>query len=103
MLAELCFRTRSCLGRAAASAFTTRAHNDAASVRQLEADHVVSRGARIGDLSGKILEIHALAVAEAAAAIEQVGKVGDRTACGDALGPLASELRRVLTEIAVEP
>jgi len=35
----------------------------------LEADHVVARGARIGDLSRKILEIHALGVDEAQAEV----------------------------------
>jgi HPt (histidine-containing phosphotransfer) domain-containing protein len=46
-------------------------------------------------LNGAARTVGAMAVAEAAALIEQAGKAGDRTGCSEALGPLAGELRRV--------
>jgi CheY-like chemotaxis protein/HPt (histidine-containing phosphotransfer) domain-containing protein len=68
----------------------------------VRSDNLAAAAAAAHKLNGAARAVGAVRVAEAAAAIEHAGKAGDRTACSNALGPLASERRRLLTEIARE-
>ncbi|WP_439614256.1 PAS-domain containing protein [Reyranella sp.] len=77
-----------------------------------EAERDIDTAWRAGDLAalaatahaikGAALTIGAHGMHRAAAAVEQAGNAGDRAACGDGLGPLATALRAVLTEIKSE-
>ncbi len=51
-------------------------------------------------LNGAARAVGAKDVAKVAAVIERAGKAGDKAACNDALGPLATELRRAVAAIA---
>ena len=51
-------------------------------------------------LNGAARAVGAINVANVAAVIEGAGKAGDKAACNDALGPLATELRRAMAAIA---
>jgi CheY-like chemotaxis protein len=54
-------------------------------------------------LNGAARAVGATEVANVAAIIERAGRAGDKGACNDALGPLATELRRVMAAITRGP
>jgi len=51
-------------------------------------------------LKGGALAVGARAIAEVAATLESAARAGDRPKCQDALGPLASQVNRLTTELA---
>jgi signal transduction histidine kinase/DNA-binding NarL/FixJ family response regulator/PAS domain-containing protein len=50
-------------------------------------------------LNGAARAVGAAGIAEVAARLQEAGKAGDRASCSDALGPLASEIRRMLAAV----
>jgi HPt (histidine-containing phosphotransfer) domain-containing protein len=93
-----------------AAAVTSLLQKFARTAREAEAQigaavssgNLAAAAAAAHKLNGAARSVGAIGVAGASAAIERAGKAGDRTACRDALGPLASELGHVLVEIASE-
>ena len=94
-----------------AAAVTSLLRKFARSAREAEGEivaavhsgNLVTAAAAAHKLNGAARSVGAIGVAEASAAIEYAAKSGDRTACREALGPLASELRCALNAIKREP
>jgi len=83
------------LRRFAASTEDARRDIEAA----MATSNLAALAAEAHKLKGSALAVGARAVGDAAATLERAAKAGDRAACQDGLGPLATEVQRARAEI----